>query len=415
MKIRRVINRSVCLLVILILTLPLQSLAQDAGGGAQYGSFSREQLAQMLAPVALFPDALLSQILMAATYPLEVVEADRWVKKNAGLEGDELDQALVDKEWDPSVKSLCHFPSIVSSMSDKIAQTTRLGDAFLGQQADVMAMIQELREKARETGNLTSTKEQKVTVERETIIIEPSTPEVVYVPSYDPYYVYGPWWYPAYPPYYWWPGPAVIGAGLVFWPGIYVGISASSWCYFDWYNHIIVLDWGRTHRFHRHRGDRDGSDRWHHDSEHRRGVAYRDRETARKFGQAAERSRESRRELRGFPERRIMDSQTRETTRRDTERTPLRSGGTVRPEKGRVREQIDRGVRPVIPKRENVFDGGGDARRESMESERGRSSREGAGQSTGESRGNDGGRSQGRSKGLNSGQDGRGELRRMGR
>lgn len=429
MKIFRVFNRSVSLLIIVILVMPLPGFAQGQDGAAQSASFSKEELAQMLAPVALFPDALLSQVLMASTYPLEVVEADRWVKKNAGLEGDALDEALVDKEWDPSVKSLCHFPSILSSMSDKIAQTTRLGDAFLAQQDDVMAMVQELRAKAREAGNLKSTKEQNVVVEKETIIIESANPEVVYVPSYDPYYVYGPWWYPAFPPYYWWPRPAIIGSGLVFWPGIFVGISIGYWSYFDWHDHVIIIDWRRAHKFHRHRPDRDGRDRdrWRHDAEHRRGVVYRDRATAQKFGQAPGRSWESRRELRGFPERSTMDRQTRETIQRDIGRTPLRGGGTVRPEQGRIREQIDRRARPAMPQRENIFDGGGDARRERMESERGRSSREsinrgsreGAGQSPGIRRGSEGGRSQGSTpgsgKGRSSGQDGRGDLRRMGR
>ncbi|MBI5632687.1 MAG: DUF3300 domain-containing protein [Nitrospirae bacterium] len=436
MKILKVVNQAVSVMIILMLALPLPVLAQGEGGGSQAALFSKEQLAQMLAPVALFPDALLSQVLMASTYPLEVVEADRWVKKNPGLEGDALDEALVDKEWDPSVKSLCHFPSILSSMSDKIAQTTRLGDAFLGQQDDVMAMVQELRAKAREAGNLKSTKEQNVLVEKETIIIESASPEVVYVPSYDPYYVYGPWWYPAYPPYYWWPRPAIIGAGLVFWPGIHIGLSIGVWSYFDWYNHVIVIDWRRTHKFHRHRGDRDGRDRgdrdrWRHDADHRRGVAYRDRATAQKFGQAPERSRESRRELRGFPERRTMDRQTRESIRQDVERAPMKRGETVQPERGRMREQIDRRERPVMPQKESIFGGGGDARRERMESERGRSSREqfnkGAreviGPSPGINRGSDSGRGQGgsqgtskgSSKGQSSGQDGRGDRGRMGR
>lgn len=420
MKAFRIFNRSVSLLIIVLLALPLPGLAQGEGGAAPPASFTKEQLAQMLAPIALYPDALLSQILMASTYPLEIVEADRWMKGNAGLKGDALDQALVDREWDPSVKSLCHFPSILGAMSEKIAQTTKLGDAFLGQQNDVMDMVQELRAKAQAQGNLKSTKEQKVVVEKETIIIESASPEVIYVPSYNPFYAYGPWWYPAYPPYYWWPGPVIYGPGISFWPGIFVGISIGSWCYFDWFNHYIHIDWNKAHRFHRRHRDGGGSDRWYHDAEHRRGVAYRDRETARKFGQAPERSRESRRELRGFPERRTIDRQTRETIQRDIERAPLRGGDTDRPERGRVRERIDRRERPAIQQRESVFDGGSNVKKERMESERGRSSREnitrgnreGAGQ--GISRGQDGGRSQGSSKGQRSGQDGRGDRRRLG-
>lgn len=234
MKAFRILNRSVTLLIIALLAMPLPGLAQIEGDSASAASFTKEQLAQMLAPIALFPDSLLSQVLMASTYPLEVVEADRWVKKNADIKDDALDEALVEKEWDPSVKSLCHFPSVLSAMSDKIAQTTRLGDAFLAQQDDVMDMVQELRAKARTQGNLESTKEQKVVVEKETIIIESSSPEVIYVPTYDPFYAYGPWWYPAYPPYYWWPGPVIYGPGISFWPGIFVGVSIGYWSYFDW-------------------------------------------------------------------------------------------------------------------------------------------------------------------------------------
>jgi hypothetical protein len=402
MKVVGIFNRSVSLLIIVLLAAPLPGLAQGGGGAAPSASFTKEQLAQILAPIALYPDALLSQILMASTYPLEVVEADRWMKKDAGLKGDALDEALKDREWDPSVKSLCHFPSILGAMSENIAQTTRLGDAFLAQQDDVMAMVQALRAKAREAGTLKSTKEQNVVAERETITIESANPEMVYVPSYDPAYVYGPWWYPAYPPYYWWPGTVIIGSGIVFWPGIFVGPFIGSWCFFDWYNNVIFIDWSRIHRFHRHHGDRDDRDRWHHDAEHRRGVAYRDRATAQKFGQAPERSRESRRDVRGFPERGTMDRQTRETIQRDIERAPLKGGDTDRRETSRGREQINSRERSAIQQRENVIDGGGDAKRERMESERGRSSREninrgsreGASQSSGQ-----GGGSQGSSKG----------------
>lgn len=422
MKAFRIFNRSVSLLIIVLLAMPLPGLAQSGGGAAPSASFTKEQLAQMLAPIALYPDALLSQILMASTYPLEVVEAERWVRKNGNLRGDELDEALKDKEWDPGVKSLCHFPSILGAMSEKIAQTTKLGDAFLAQQDDVMDMVQELRAKAQAEGNLESTKEQKVVIEKETIIIESASPEVIYVPSYNPFCAYGPWWYPAYPPYYWWPGPVICGPGLSFWPGIFVGISIGSWCYFDWHGHYIYTDWNKAYKFHHRRGDRDGRDRWQHDVEHRRGVAYRDRATAQKFGQAPERSLESRRDVRGFPARGTIDRQTRETIQRDIERAPRRSGDTDRMERGKVREQSNRKDRPVIQQRENVIDGGGDAKRERIESERGRSSREninrgsreGAGQGQGISRRQDGVGSQGSSKGQSSGQGGRGDGRRMG-
>jgi hypothetical protein len=434
MKAFRIFNRSVSLLIIVLLAMPLPGLAQGGEGVNPSASFTREQLAQMLAPIALYPDALLSQILMASTYPLEVVEADRWMKANPGLKGDALDDALKAKEWDASVESLCHFPDILDAMSEKIAQTTRLGDAFLAQQDDVMRTVQELRAKAKEEGILKTTKEQKVVTERDTIMIESADPDVVYIPSYDPAYVYGNWWYPAYPPYYWWPGAVVYAPGIAFWPGIWVGPFIGSWCFFDWFNGFIIIDFDREHRFHHghdrdHDRDRGGRDRWHHNTEHRRGVAYRDRSTAVKFGQAPERSREFRREQRGFSERGGMDKQTRELMQRDLDRGQSRRVEGDR--QMRVRE------RQSVPQRENVIDGGGDAKRERMESERGRSSREninrggreGASQGQGIIRGPDVGRSQGSSKSQSSGQGGggqgssksqssgqggRGDVRRMG-
>jgi len=418
MKALKVFNRLVSLMIIVVLAMPLSGLAQD-GGGAPSPSFSKEQLAQMLAPIALYPDALLSQVLMASTYPLEVVEADRWMKANPGLKGDALDDALQGKEWDASVESLCHFPDILDAMSEKIAQTTRLGDAFLAQQDDVMRTVQELRAKARDEGNLKSTKEQKVVTEKETIIIESANPEVIYVPSYDPAYVYGPWWYPAYPPYYWWPGAVVYGPGIGFWPGIWVGPFIGSWCFFDWFNGFVIIDFHRTHRFHRdHDRDRDDRDRWHHNREHRRGVAYRDRSTAVKFGQAPERSREFRREQRGFSDRGTMDKQTRESMRKDLDRSQSRRIEGDRQVRERVRE------RPAMPQRENIFNGGIDVRRERMESERGRSSREnmnrsGQGGGGGRSMNSSQGRSQSSgsqgSRGQSSGKSSGGNSGRIGR
>ena len=414
MRAFRIINRAVSLSIILLLALPLPGMAQGEGAAVPSASFSKERLAQMLAPVALFPDALLSQILMASTYPLEIVEADRWVKRNSGLKGDALDEALVNEEWDPSVKSLCHFPSILGVMSENIAQTTRLGDAFLAQQNDVMDMVQELRAQAREEGNLKSTEEQNVLFEQGTIIIKSASPEVIYVPSYDPFSVYGPWWYPAYPPYYWWPAPVIYSPGISFWPGFFVGLSIGSWSYFDWQYHAIYRDWHKTRRFHRHH-DKDGTDRWQHDAEHRRGVAYRNVDTAKKFGQAPERSGEVRRDLRGFPERRTIDRQPRDSMQKDIERAPRTGGAADRRESGRARERSDLRERPVAPQRENVFDGGGDVRRERIESERGRTSREnisrgsheGAGQVPKISRDQGSGRSQGSGKSQSSGQVGR--------
>jgi hypothetical protein len=162
--------------------------------------FKPEELDQLLAPIALYTDSLLSQILMASTYPLEVVQADRWVKQNKDVKGDALTAALEKQNWDPSVKSLVNFPQVLQMMSEKLEWTQKLGDAFLAQQKDVMDTVQNLRAKAYEQGNLKTTKEQKVIVQEKVIVIESASPEVVYVPVYNPTVVYGVLVYPAYPP-----------------------------------------------------------------------------------------------------------------------------------------------------------------------------------------------------------------------
>jgi hypothetical protein len=339
--------------------------AQDTGESAQPQKFSKEELAQMLAPIALYPDSLLSQILMASTYPLEVVEADRWVEQNPNLQGDKLDEALKEKDWDVSVKSLCHFPKILKAMSQKLAQTAKLGDAFLAQQEDVMDMIQELRQKAQEAGNLKTTEQQKVVDQDQYIEIEPANPQVVYVPVYNPLYVYGPWWYPAYPPYYWYyPGP-IIASGLIgFGLGIGLGFGFFSWCDFDWHHHFIRVDIDRTRRFFGgHIGEREiGWHNWEHNPYHRRGVVYRNRSISQRFGQSPAMSREARRDARGYFER--FGTETRGPSQRTFERENLQ-----RPETGRF--ETRRGAQ-----RENAFSGVGQGNFERRSSDRGFSSRE---------------------------------------
>ena len=194
--------------------------------GAQPVPFKAEELEQLLAPIALYPDSLLTQMLMASTYPLEIVQADRWAKQNKGKKGDALAKALEAQPWDPSVKSLVNFPDVLDMMSQKLDWTQKLGDAFLAQQKDVMATVQKLRTKAQASGNLKTTKEQVVKVEKEIIIIEPASPQVVYVPAYNPTVVYGTWAYPAYPPYpVYPPGYTATTAAFSFAAGVAVGAA----------------------------------------------------------------------------------------------------------------------------------------------------------------------------------------------
>ncbi len=166
------------------------------------------RLAQLLAPIALYPDPLLMQMFVASTYPLEIVEAARYMRDHKDLKDEALDKALEKKKWDMSVKSLCHFPTVLEAMNKNLDATKELGGFFLQDQKAVLDMVQRLRAKAKEKGHLNSTEEQKVVGEGKTIIIEPAKPDVIYVPSYSCSYVYGPWWYPSHPPYVWYPPPS---------------------------------------------------------------------------------------------------------------------------------------------------------------------------------------------------------------
>src|SRR5689334_15894998 len=165
-----------------------------------------EQLQQLVSPIALYPDNLLAQVMMASTYPLEVVEASRWLTTNKKLKGDQLQKAVEKEKWDDSVKGLIATPQVLDMMSNKLSWTKDLGDAFLAQQADVMDAVQALRARAQSNKKLESTKEQKVTTKTENnkqyVVIESAVPNTVYVPYYNPEVVYGAWPYPAYPPYY---------------------------------------------------------------------------------------------------------------------------------------------------------------------------------------------------------------------
>lgn len=284
MKAYHILRGAIGLLILFSLAQPFRLSARAAEKG-----YSQEQLSQMLAPIALYPDDLLSQVLMASTYPLEVVEADRWVRKNPLLTGTNLDEALKKKDWDASIKALCHVPTVLALMSDRLEETSDLGNAFLTQESEVMRVIQDLRRSAYEEGNLSSNDKQTVIYKSNgAIVIEPADPKIVYVPYYNTRYVYGLWLYPAYPPWYWGPPGVIVGTGVYFWPDIYVGFSFGFgyWCHFDWPRHTIIINVHRRPGFFKH--DYDWASHrgpWRHEPHHRRGVVYRDRITAKKFGQ----------------------------------------------------------------------------------------------------------------------------------
>ncbi len=208
------------------------SLTAPAAAAPERPAFTQEELDQMLAPVALYPDSLLSQVLMAATYPLEVVQAARWSRANPQLKGQDAVRAVESMDWDASVKSLVAFPQILQRMDEQLEWTQRLGEAFLAQETQVMDSIQGLRQRAEGVGNLRSNEQMRVTRQDGNILIEPAQQQVVYVPYYDPAVVYGGWWWPAYPPYYWGPPPGYY-AWPAYAPGWYWGPAiAFSWGFF---------------------------------------------------------------------------------------------------------------------------------------------------------------------------------------
>lgn len=210
--------------------------------------FSQEELDQMLAPVALYPDSLLAQVLMAATYPLEVVQAARFVDSRQGLQGDALARSIAPMPWDPSVKSLAQFPSVLAMMNDKLDWTQRLGDAFLSQQANVMDTVQNLRVKAQIAGNLQSSNQQRIVQQEQIIVIEPVNPQVIYVPYYNPTVVYGGWWWPQRPPVYWAPPPRYrppsynVSIGISFGAGTGIVRSVYSDARPDWRQHHVLVN-----------------------------------------------------------------------------------------------------------------------------------------------------------------------------
>ncbi len=219
------------------------------GQGQPYTQGTPEQLQQLVAPIALYPDSLVAQILAASTFPDQIVEADRWVQANPGLQGQALGQAVDQQPWDPSVKALTAFPAVLGNMDKNLSWTSALGDAYYNQQQDVMDAIQVMRQRAQASGNLRTTPQQVVSTEGPTIVVQPANPEVVYVPAYDPWVVYGgpimawPGWYPY--PGIWYGGPYLsfgIGFGIGFF-GHY-GWGWNHWG-FDWHHRYATFGGGR--------------------------------------------------------------------------------------------------------------------------------------------------------------------------
>ena len=244
-------------------------------------ALTQAQLDQLVAPVALYPDVLLSPILAGATYPLDIVEAHRWVMQPeiAALNGDALAEAAAGQDWDSSVQALTPFPQILEMMDAHLDWTERLGEAFLAQPADVMAAVQRLRHRAQAAGNLQLSTQQSVVNEAGDIAIAPAAPQEMYLPTYDPWCAYGAWPDTPQAPYYYTPYPGACYPGddyVGYDAGIFLPYGYVPWGDLDWLHHHIRLH-------HDGFGQLAEGEIWHHDPAQRAGVPYRDPRNARHF------------------------------------------------------------------------------------------------------------------------------------
>lgn len=271
------------------------SLAQAPPPPVQPGTtlLPPDQLDTLVAPIALYPDSLLSQILAASTYPLEIVELQQWMQQNPGLKGEALVEAARNQGWDPSIAALVAFPDVVQNLNRDINWTRQLGNAFLAQQADVMEAVQRMRAKAQSNGKLQSNSQINVTDQTQdgqnAIVIQPANPQVVYVPEYDPAWIWGPPLVGFYPPL-WYPG---LTVGFGWGAGIYLGGFFGGCCGWgfgwgwgpNWFGHTIFVNNNFLHRygFHDFHGGFHGTSAWEHDPEHRLGVPYPNRGVADRF------------------------------------------------------------------------------------------------------------------------------------
>lgn len=294
-----------------LLLIPSDVLSGPPLPGAQQGAAEEEpppkipndQLDSLVAPIALYPDSLLAQVLAASTYPLEIIQLQQWLSKNKDLKDKALQDAVMKQPWDPTVQALAALPDVAKRLADDIQWTTDLGNAVLAQQSDVMEAVQRMRLKAKDTGNLKSNEQMKVETQvvesKSVIVIQQSNPQVVYVPSYNPTVVYGPPVYP-YPPVYY-PPPGYYAAGMAISFGVGMAIGAAwgggGWCCNSGWgsnnsininnNNTFVNNSNRQNNISNRSGNRTGNNSWQHNSQHRGGAPYGNRATANKYGGTA--------------------------------------------------------------------------------------------------------------------------------
>lgn len=266
---------------IFLAVLLTSGLSLSGSGKAAEPWFSQAELDQMLAPIALYPDTVLSHVLIAATYPLEVIQAARWTRANPGLSGEAAVAAVDGMEWDPSVMALVAFPELLTRMDEDIEWTHRLGDAFLVQEPEVIDTIQQLRERAYAAGHLRTNEQVRVVRETRYIYIEPARPRVVFVPYYDPFVVYGSWWWSSHPPVIWRHRPRHVASVNFYWGPAYHVAPAFYFSSFHWSRRQVVVV-HHHHHHHHNRHFRSGREvarysdarHWQHNPQHRRGVSY---------------------------------------------------------------------------------------------------------------------------------------------
>ena len=275
--------------------LPHPQAPAAATTTASAARIPNDQLDSLVAPIALYPDPLLAQVLAASTYPLEIVQLQQWMAKHPDLKGEALAAAVEKEDWDPAVQGLAALPDVVKRLGDDIKWTTDLGNAFLAQQSDVMDAVQRMRKKASDAGNLKTTEQQKVTTQvvetKEVIVIQQANPQVIYVPAYNPVVVYGPPIYP-YPPIYY-PPPGYYAAGVAIGFGVGIAMGAfwgGGWGYGPrWGYGSVNINVNNRYVNHYNRnnvGNRYGGN-WNHNPQHRGGAPYADRNTANRYGGTA--------------------------------------------------------------------------------------------------------------------------------
>jgi Protein of unknown function (DUF3300) len=284
-------------LVLILLGTAPALMAQQQPPPPAAPTFSAPQLNDLVAPIALYPDPLLSQVLVASTYPLEVVEAQQWLDHNKSLAGADLMNAAKQQNWDPSVQALVAFPDVLAKLNQDVRWTTDLGNAFLAQQSDVMQAVQHMRVLAKANGRLSTTPQQTVTNQtedgRSAIAIEPANPQVIYVPTYDPAYIWGPPLWGAYPALYYPP------FGFGFFPGFNVGLYFGGWGGWgwggwgwgpNWFGNTVIVNNNFFGRFGFRGNWGAGRGIWAHNPDHRLGVAYPNRQLSSRFGTASRQS-----------------------------------------------------------------------------------------------------------------------------